>query len=231
MPQFEFPVGSTNRPIINTGEEHLPCVLLIDISGSMSKCEQQLREAINAFREAIRENPQAAGIVEVCIITFADHAQVAVPFGPACDFEVPEIRCGGCTAMHEGVALTLSVIEARKVQYKEAGTNYKRPWIFMLTDGYPTDGGESDKYRTAFNHLVEAQEKKHCTFFSVGIGSDVDIPLLKSLRPDGMTFKASKEDFRDAFVWLANSISVTGGSQKGQKVVLPPVPLQITVDA
>lgn len=227
MPIFEeFPRGGVaNLPVINPGEEHLAAVLVIDSSGSMVNVKRKLHEALAAFHDALREDPQAAGTVEICVITFDDTARIAMPFCSVYDFEVPEFSMGGTTSMHEAINLALDEIEARKQQYRASQTSYKRPWIFLLSDGCPTDEDNG-----AVKRLLEAQGGGHCTFFSVGIGEDADIGFLKTLRPDGMTFSADKQDFKEMFVWLGNSLSITSSSQKNKMIVLPPPPPQIKVE-
>ena len=227
MPNFrEHPRGgAANSPIENGGEIHLPCVVLIDTSGSMARVKKQLEDGLATMAEALDD--QARGRVEFCVISFDDEARILVPFGPAYDFEVPRFDCDGMTAMHAAVDLGLGELEARKDQYKANNTAYYRPWMFMLTDG-----GANDSDNGAFGRLVQSQTDRHCTFFPVGIGDQVDKELLKSLRTDGHILTASKEDFSGAFLWLSNSLSRTSSSNPGQKVVLAkPGDYQLEIEA
>ncbi len=212
----EYPRGENNQPIVNGGEIHLPCVVLVDTSGSMAPAMNELHEGLVQLGEAIKEDPQALGRVEFCIIAFDDNARVEVPFGPAYDYHAPELTCGGMTAMHEAVDLALEELEARKDQYKENKTAYLRPWIFMLTDGAANDADNG-----AFGRLIQSQRDKHCTFFPIAIGDEVDMKQLGALKLDGTVLKASKDNFKGAFVWLSNSLSRTSSSNPGQKVALP----------
>ncbi len=220
-------INESPRPIENGGEIHLPCVVLVDTSGSMSTAMNELHEGLVQLGEALREDPQALGRVEFCIISFDDRARINVPFGPAYDYQAPALTCGGMTAMHEAVALGLDALEKRKKQYTENKTAYLRPWVFMMTDG-----GANDRDNGSFNRLIQAQKDKHCTFFPIAIGNSVDMNLLKSLKVDGVVLKASKENFKGAFVWLSNSLSRTSSSNPGQTVALPnPGDYQLEVDA
>ena len=131
------------------------------------------------------------------------------------------------TAMHAAVEVGLSELEARKAQYKANQTAYYRPWMFMLTDG-----GANDADNGSFGRLLQSQRDRHCTFFPVGIGDQVDKDLLKSLKTDGIILTASKENFKGAFVWLSNSLSRTSSSNPGQKVTLPnPGDFQLEIEA
>lgn len=228
---LEFPKGGiSNAPIENMGEVHVPCVVLVDTSVSMSEAQRELNDGLKALGEALKEDTLAVGRVEFCIIGFGSErkAKILVPFGPAYDYEAPYVVCDGPnTPMYEAVQLGLDELEVRKQQYKDNGTSYMRPWMFLLTDGYP-----NDRDNGAFGRLREMQDGKHCTFFAVGIGDKVDRNLLKSLHKDGIILTASKESFKDSFVWLSSSLSRTSTSTPNSKVDLPDTrSYQLTVDA
>ena len=55
MPNFrEHPRGgAANSPIENGGEIHLPCVVLIDTSGSMARVKKQLEDGLATMAEAL----------------------------------------------------------------------------------------------------------------------------------------------------------------------------------
>lgn len=216
----EFPRnGSRNGKVENSGETHLPCVVLVDTSGSMSGAVSELNEGLVLLGEALKEEPQALGRVELCIITFDDEPCIMVPFGPAYDYQAPSVSCGGRTAMHEAVGLALKQLEIRKQQYINCGTSYNRPWLFLLTDGIPTDPDNGE-----FQALLNAQKDKRCIFFPMGIGNEVDMDMLKSLIYDkekGFVLKASKENFKNCFVWLSNSLSVTSSHNPGETASIP----------
>lgn len=222
----EFPRGgASNREIENGGEIHLPCVLLMDTSGSMDEVKEQLYQGLYEFGKSLDD--QARGRVEICVVSFDDDARKKVPFGPAYDYQVPEFKCGGMTAMHSAVDFGLNEIESRKAQYRANGTAYYRPWMFMLTDG-----GANDSDNGAFERLKQAQKEKHVTFFPVAIGDYADKALLKTLREDGIILTASKEDFTGAFSWLGNSLSKTSSSNPDEKVKLPnPKDYQLEIEA
>ncbi|WP_295471304.1 VWA domain-containing protein [uncultured Subdoligranulum sp.] len=216
--------GSLNSGVIDSGQQRLMCVLLLDTSGSME--EGQLKEGISQFFRALREDPYATARVEVCIITFDDEARIAMPCKSVPELFMPDINCGGMTAMHQAVDLALEQIEVRKAQYKKVGTDYFRPWLFLLTDGYA-----NDKDNGAFRRLTEAQAGHHVTAFPVAIGNMTDDETLHKLREDHMIFRLDKDNVVNLFAYLSNSVPAASQSKPGERVTLPnPAEYQITVE-
>ena len=77
-----FP-GEMMNPV-NPGEPHLPCVIAVDTSGSMSGGSiDELNDGLKAFVQELEKDSQALGRVEVCIISFNSDVNVSVPFTPA----------------------------------------------------------------------------------------------------------------------------------------------------
>ena len=217
--------------IMNFGEKHIACVLLVDVSGSMSgQAIQELNEGLRLFGEALQSDSKAYGCADVCVVSFGSTVQQVVPFCPAAEYTPPVLTAGGMTAMNEAIITGLDYIELRKQEYKDVGVDYWRPWVFLLTDGAPTD---NEFYQDAQQRLQEALGNKKINFFPMGIGAGASIQTLKKYTKDGcgMVLKASKENFQEAFVWLSSSMSVISNSDPSMnKVDLDPLPKSITVE-
>lgn len=217
--------------IMNHGEKHIACALLVDTSGSMAgQAMAELNEGLRIFGEALQEDAKAYGCADICVIRFDSTVQTVVPFCAACDYSVPELYAGGLTAMNEAIITGLDAIEQRKQEYKDIGVDYWRPWIFLLTDGVPTD----DEFeQDAQLRLQEALQQKKINFFPMGIGSGANTAKLKQYTKDGcgIVLKASKENFKEAFVWLSSSMSVISNSEPSlTNVSLPTTPSTITIE-
>ena len=209
-------------PPVNPGEMHVPCVLLVDNSDSLN-CKgpngrvpiDELNDGLVAFRKALDDNPLALGRADISIITFNSTVQTQLPFAPAANYVAPTLTASGCTAMNQGILTALDAIEARKSEYKNLGIPYYRPWLFLLTDGLPTDG------------RYESEAKRR----PMGVGN-ADIAHLKSYTADGSgrVLKASATHFKEAFVWVSNSIGLVVNSDPRLGTVnLEPTPSNVAL--
>lgn len=201
-------------PPINPQERHLPCIVLVDGSSStLGKPNEELNKGLQLMGEALNEDEQAAGCCEVSIISFASDVKTEMGFRAASQYEAPHITANGCTAMNEAINTALDALEARKQEYKVNGITHYRPWLFVLTDGYPTDTALEASTRS---RLQEYISRKKVNYIPMGIGDAADIEYLKSYYPDTVQNKvvltASKENFKDAFVWLSDSMISTSKS-------------------
>ena len=197
-------------------EARCPCVLLLDVSGSMSGAPiQELNRGIATFQEEIQRDDLAAMRVEVAIVTFGNQVEVTNEFVTANQFEAKPLRAGGSTPMGEAINRSLDMLRARKDTYRAHGVPYYRPWVFLLTDGAPTD-----EWKSAAERVHREEQSKSIAFFSVGVQKAnmhilSQIGVRQPLRLDGL-------NFRDMFVWLSQSLASVSHSVVGEQVPLSP---------
>lgn len=218
--------------ISNPGDKHIACALVVDTSGSMSygRAMDELNEGLRAFGEALKEDAKASGCADVCIIQFSTDVKIIAPFSSAQNYAAPQLFAGGLTAMNEAIITALDAIEQRKQEYRAIGVDYWRPWLFLLTDGIPTDTEFEGDARL---RLSEAVNNRKINFFPMGIGDQADIGLLRSYTAGGkgIVLKADKNNFKEAFVWLSKSIVVSSNATLSDTdVSLPTVPNSIILD-
>ena len=196
-------------------EPRCPCVLLLDTSGSMSGAPiQQLNQGLAALQSSLAEDEVALLRVDLAIITFGP-VQLAQDFVNAGQFTPPTLRAGGDTPLGGAVQLALDQLEARKQIYRNNGLTYYRPWIFLMTDGQPTDG---TVWQNAALRVKEAESKKKIAFFSVGVqGANMQMLAQLSLRQP-LHLQALK--FRELFTWLSTSLTSVSHSTPTQEVPL-----------
>ena len=196
-------------------EPRCPCVLLLDTSGSMSGAPiEQLNQGLAALQSSLAEDEVALLRVDLAIITFGP-VQLAQDFVNAGQFTPPTLRAGGDTPLGGAVQLALDQLEARKQIYRNNGLTYYRPWIFLMTDGQPTDG---TVWQNAALRVKEAESKKKIAFFSVGVqGANMQMLAQLSLRQP-LHLQALK--FRELFTWLSTSLTSVSHSTPTQEVPL-----------
>lgn len=204
-------------PVENTGEQHLACAVLVDTSGSMQGCKAKLEEAIATMKQAIENDDIARGRVEICLIAFDDNVRELSPFGPISSMEVPRsINCAGMTCTHAAVEFALRRVEERKADYKNNHVTYNQPWIWLFTDG-----GSNDADNGSFQELLNAQQQKKCVFFGVAVGDQVNEAELGSMHQNGMIFRVGKDNLKDAFEYLSQSVTSASQTKPGTNIKLP----------
>ncbi|NCO74196.1 MAG: VWA domain-containing protein [Cyanobacteria bacterium] len=200
-------------------ENRCPVILLLDTSGSMyGEPINALNRGISTFKEDVIKDTQASLSVELAIITFGDTVKLAQDFITVDEFNPPKLEASGVTPMGEAMEKALILLETRKRVYKENGIGYYRPWIFLITDGAPTDN-----WQIPAEMVREAEAQKRCLFFTVAVeGADMD--KLKQIAPsDRPPVVLNGLDFRALFQWLSTSMKRVSGGKVGEAVALPPV--------
>ena len=198
-------------------EPRCPCILLADVSTSMyGDPIRELNEGLAVFADELKKDQLASLRVEVAIITFGSTAEVEQDFITADQFEAPTLVANGTTMMSAGINLALDKIEERKQMYRDNGIDYYRPWLFLLTDGAPTE--EQEVINAASIRLRQAESEKKVAAFSVGVeGADMD--TLTEMSPRRPLMLKGLE-FKNMFVWLSQSMSRVSGSRTDDEITL-----------
>jgi uncharacterized protein YegL len=221
MDQQPFGTDGSNEFAENP-EPRCACVLLLDVSGSMGgEPIRQLQEGVTQYRDELFADSLAKKRVEVSIVTFGGQVEEAHSFATAENFTPPALQARGDTPMSQALLRGLELLEARKLQYKQNGMQYFRPWLFLITDGAPTDKN-TQFWGDAIKGIKEGEEGKKFVFFAVGVeGADFD--TLKQICSTREPLKLKGLRFRDLFSWLSASQKAVSRSNPGDKVSLPPV--------
>ena len=194
-------------------EPRCPCILLLDVSGSMSgRPINELNAGLVTFRDELLADPLALKRVELGIVTFGP-VHVEQPFTSAANFFPPILIAQGDTPMGAAITKALDMVEERKREYRANGISYYRPWIFLITDGAPTD-----EWQAAANTVFRGEEDKRFAFFSIGVqGADMKTLAQISVR---QPLPLQGLQFRELFSWLSSSLRSVSRSTPGTEVVL-----------
>ena len=217
--QIPFQVGGIDT-FADNPEPRCACVLLLDVSYSMAgEPIRQLQEGITHYRDELFADSLAKKRVEVAVVTFGGQVETAHDFATADQFLPPALEAKGDTPMGQATIRALDMLEERKQLYRQKGVNHFRPWLFLITDGAPTD--RNTQYWTeAVQRLKESEEAKKVAFFTVGVeGADFDT-LRELSRREPLKLKGLR--FRDLFSWLSASQKAVSRSNPGDNVPLPP---------
>jgi uncharacterized protein YegL len=208
-------VPFSDLTFVDNPEPRCPCVLLLDTSSSMSgQPIKQLNAGLKQFQQELASDPLGAKRVEVAIISFGP-VRVQQDFITADMFAAPHLATEGGTPMGEAIMEALDLIKLRKQQYQANGVAYYRPWVFLITDGAPTD-----EWTAAAKAVHAAEKAKALVFFPVGVDG-ADFEVLTQLSPR-TPIKLRGLAFREVFQWLSNSLSGVSKSKVGDVLKLPP---------
>lgn len=196
-------------------EPRCPCLLLLDVSGSMGgQPITELNSGLVTFKDELAADSLAMKRVEVGIVTFGP-VRTELPFQSATMFYPPSLVAQGDTPMGSAILQGLDMVKQRKSEYRTNGISYYRPWVFLITDGGPTDN-----WQAAAAAVREGEASKSFAFFTIGVkGANMDILKQISVREplmlDGLRF-------RELFSWLSTSLRSVSHSTPGAEVALQP---------
>lgn len=212
-PNEQIAFGTTE--FADNPEPRCPCLLLLDVSASMNGMPiAELNNGLITFKDELAADQLAMKRVEVAIVTFGP-VRTELAWQGAASFYPPTLSTQGDTPMGEAICQGLDMVRQRKDEYRAHGISYYRPWVFLITDGGPTD-----EWQSAAADVREGEAAKAFSFFTIGVrGANMEILKQISVREplmlDGLRF-------RDFFLWLTATLRSVSRTIPGTKFLLPP---------
>jgi uncharacterized protein YegL len=194
-------------------EPRCPCLLILDKSGSMAgQAIAELNAGIQTFRDELAADSLAMKRIETAIVTFGP-APIEEHFQTVATFNPNPLRANGDTPIGAAIEMGLTLLEQRKAEYRANGISFYRPWVFLITDGGPTDS-----WQAAAARVKEGEAASKFAFFAVGVdGARMDVLEQLSVRAP---LKLQGLKFRELFQWLSNSMKSVSQSTPGMAVPL-----------
>jgi uncharacterized protein YegL len=206
--------------LIDNSEERVPLVLCLDCSGSMDDggAIDALNEGLRALDTELKKDVIAAKRVRILLICFGrdDEVWVEGAWTDVRDFVPPVLEANGRTPTGAAVRLAIQMIEDEKSRLRESGVSYKRPLLYIMSDGQPTD-----EWKGAAQLSRDAEDQNKVSIFPIAVGGDADVDILsafahrKAVCLDGLKFK-------ELFLWLSASVKAVSQANKGQAVQMSP---------
>lgn len=197
----QIPFGSEAISFASNPEPRVACIVVVDTSYSMSgRPIEEVAAGLGILKSELQADELSAKRAEVAIITFGGEVTVAHDFSTVDAFTPPSLTASGDTPMGAAITEAINLVTARKKVYRDNGIAYYRPWIFLITDGGPTD-----HWNDAAIRVQEGEKNSEFVFFSVGV-DEADFSVLRSISRQREPLKLKGLRFRDLFQWLSKSL-------------------------
>lgn len=210
-PELE-PIGEDM--FLNT-ERRCPVVLLQDTSSSMLPAMDDVNNGLRDLRNDLLSDSLASKRVELAIVTFGP-VILAQDFVTVDQWLPPRLTASGATPLGSALLFALEQIRIRKQAYREAGIPYYRPWLWLVTDGAPTDKWERALFETQKEIANGGVE-----LFTIGT-RNADFSVLREIGKPRPPVRLHEARFREMFVWLSRSLKPVSRSEPGSDLNLEP---------
>lgn len=206
----------------------LPVYLLLDCSGSMSgEPIEAVKQGIEVLISDLKGDPQALETAYLSVITFDSTAQQVMPLTELMDFNMPQLRASGMTALGGALQVLKDCI---KTELRSNTAEHKGDWkplVFLLTDGCPTD-------EEVFRREIQDIDSLHAAnIIACAAGPYADTTFLKQITNNVLMMNSvSAGDMASFFAWVTSSIKTSSQSvtdKPGESFQLPPPPQGFTV--
>lgn len=204
-------------------EQKCPVVFVLDRSGSMDSVIGELNNGLSSFEQELLQDSIAASRLDVAVISFGDDYKTERDFALIEDAPMPTLSISGTTRIVDATRAGIAMIRSRKDWYHQTGQTCYRPFLILITDGYPDSGQDVDGLAQEIHDLAK---NKSLNFWPIGV-KGADMNMLKKLAAD--EFKGSLPpmtldgaNFVPLFQWLSDSFKIISNSKEGEKIDVAP---------
>ena len=207
--------------LVDNTEQRTPLVLVLDCSGSMAGAPiAQLNAGLKLLEEELKADAIASKRVRLLLVEIGgmDEARLVGDWQDAMDFVAPVLEANGTTPTGQAVDLALDRIEDQKQQFRAAGVAYTRPWLFLMSDGQPTDA-----WQQAADRCRQAEAANKVAVFPLAVGAGANPATRGEFSSKGQAAVKQLDGlkFRELFLWLSASMKVVSQARPGGQAQLP----------
>jgi uncharacterized protein YegL len=219
VPAFDgFGVNSGDLPV--SPDPKCLSVLVLDVSGSMAgRPMEQLQLGLKAYIDEVSNDELARRRLEIAIVTFGTEVRVQQEFAAVDRVATPALVAQGATPMGQALSLAMDLLEQRRLALVSAGVPRYKPWLFLITDGAPTDEGSSI-WQQAVQRIQEQESREALLCFAVGV-EGADMVKLGKVGMSRPPVRLAGLQFKELFRWLASSQRMVSHSAPSEKLRLP----------
>jgi uncharacterized protein YegL len=145
------------------------------------------------------------------VVTFGGDVQTLVPFTTVEHFTPPTLTVSGNTPMGAALRRGMELVREMKQVYRANGLQFFRPWIFLMTDGGPTD-----EWQAAAEEIKHGERSKAFSFYAVGVG-EAKMDILAQIGSARPPLPLNGVRFKEMFVWLSHSLTTLSHSNPGEE--------------
>ncbi len=199
---------------LNT-ERRCPVILVQDTSGSMVGSIDEVNKGLQILRSDLLKDRLASQRVEIAVVTFGP-VRLVQDFVTVDRWLPPRLQASGPTPMGEALQFAVDQLNIRKRAYREAGIPYYRPWIWLVTDGQPTDN-----WRAAVEMIQPEIKGGRIEMFTIGTDG-ADFSVLREISFPRPPVLLKQAHYQEMFVWLSQSLRPVSRSRPGSELELGP---------
>ena len=160
----------------------LPLILLVDTSGSMDSCINELNTAAKEMVEELAKQESLRAEIHISIITFGGNsAKLHLPLLPISEVKLENFNASGMTPLGGALKIAKEIIEDRN----QITSDSYRPMVILMSDGAPNDAWEEP-----LRSFIEDGRSKKCERLSLGIGTGYIYEILENFSSNKKVFEA-----------------------------------------
>jgi uncharacterized protein YegL len=164
----------------------------------------------------------------LALVKFGPEAEIVIDWVHADEFHPQPLVAGGLTPMGKAMDLAHWLVDQIRQELKSQGIPYTRPWIFLISDGQPSE--DEDDWKLAAKRSREVCEQKRATVFPVGVPPEANAQVLHQFaRTDMNVYEIGKDSFSAMFEWLGTTLGALSESSPGGGPLQLPAPPAKTI--